>query len=72
VPALNAFTLGQLFFLFEAATVFAAALHRVNSWDQPAADESRRLTFGLAGRTALAERAAEVEAWLAGKSTDLV
>jgi len=72
VPALNAFTLGQLFFLFEAATVFAAALHRVNSWDQPAADEGRRLTFGLAGRTALAERAAEVEAWLAGKSTDLV
>ena len=29
LPQLNAFTLGQLFFLFEAATVFAGALHRV-------------------------------------------
>ena len=65
VPQLNAFTLGQLFFLFEAATVYAAALHRVNSWDQPAADESRRLTFGLAGRKGWEDRAAEIETWLA-------
>src|SRR4029450_7626164 len=47
LPQLNAFTLGQLFFLFEAATVFAGALHRVNSWDQPAAEEGR----GVGGRS---------------------
>jgi len=69
LPQLNAFTLGQLFYLFEAATVYAGALHRVNSWDQPAADEGRRLTFGLAGRKGWQDRAAEVEEWLAGKST---
>jgi glucose-6-phosphate isomerase len=69
VPQLNPFTLGQLFYLFEAATVFAGALHRVNSSDQPAADEGRRLTFGLAGRKGWEDRAAEVEEWLASKPT---
>ena len=67
VPQLNAFTLGQLVFLFEAATVYAAGLHRVDRWDQPATEEGRRLTFGLAGRKAWEDRA-EVEEWLAGKS----
>lgn len=67
IPQLNAFTLGQLFYLFEGATVFAGALHRVNSADQPAADEGRRLTFGLAGRKGWEDRAAEVEEWLASK-----
>jgi glucose-6-phosphate isomerase len=67
VPQVNAFTLGQLFQLFEAATLFAGALHRVAGWDQPAAaEEGRRLTFGLAGRE---DRVAEVEAWLAQKPT---
>ncbi len=55
-----------------AAPMDAAALHRVNSWDQAAADEGGRLNFGRAGRRVLAAWAAEVEAWLAGKSTDLV
>jgi glucose-6-phosphate isomerase len=73
LPQLNAFTLGQLFFLFEAATVFAGALHRVNSWDQPAAEEGRRLTFGLAGRKGWEDRAEEVQQWLASKgSRDIV
>lgn len=73
LPQLNPFTLGQLFMLFEAATVFAGALHRVNSWDQPAAEEGRRLTFGLAGRKGWEDRAAEVEEWLASKaSRDIV
>ncbi len=35
VPQINEFTLGQLFFLFEAAAVFAGALYRVNPFDQP-------------------------------------
>jgi glucose-6-phosphate isomerase len=69
LPQLNAFTLGQLFFFFESATVFAGGLHRVNSWDQPAAEEGRRLTFGLAGRKGWEDRAAEVEEWLASKAS---
>jgi len=69
LPQLNPFTLGQLFMLFEAATVFAGARHRVNSADQPAAEEGRRLTFGLAGRKGWEDRAAEVEEWLASKAS---
>jgi glucose-6-phosphate isomerase len=67
VPQLNAFTLGQVFYLFEAAAVFAGALHRIDGADQPAAEEGRRLTFGLAGRKGWEDRAAEVEEWLANK-----
>ena len=40
LPQLNAFTLGQLFFLFEAATVFAGALHRVEQ-PRPAGGRGR-------------------------------
>jgi glucose-6-phosphate isomerase len=67
LPQVNAFTLGQLFFLFEAATLFAGELHRINPLDQPAVEESKRLTYGLAGRKGWEDRAAEVEGWLRGK-----
>ena len=58
----------KAFKLKEAVTVFAASLHRVDSWNQPAAEEGRQLTFGLAGRKAWEDRD-EVEAWLAAKAT---
>jgi glucose-6-phosphate isomerase len=72
LPQVSAFTLGQLFYLFEVATVFAGALHQINPFDQPAVEEGKRFTFGLAGRKGWEERRAEVEAWLAGKLTDYV
>lgn len=67
LPQVNAFTLGQLFYLFEAATVFAGALHRINPLDQPAVEEGKRLTYGMAGRKGWEDRGVEVEQWLAGK-----
>lgn len=67
VPQVNAFTLGQLFYFFEVATVFAGGLHRVNPLDQPAVEEGKRLTYGMAGRKGWEDRAAEVEQWLAGR-----
>jgi len=70
VPQVNAFTLGQLFALFEAATVFAGALHRINPLDQPAVEEGKRLTYGLAGRKGWEDRRTEVEQWLAGKKSE--
>jgi glucose-6-phosphate isomerase len=70
VPAVNAFTLGQLFQFFEAATLFAGALHRINPLDQPAVEEGKRLTYGLAGRKGWEDRRTEVEQWLAGKRTE--
>lgn len=72
LPQVNAFTLGQLFYLFEVATVFAGALHRINALDQPAVEEGKRLTYGLVGRRGWEDRKAEVERWLAGKRTQYV
>jgi glucose-6-phosphate isomerase len=72
VPEVNAFTLGQMFQFFEAATLFAGGLHRINPLDQPAVEEGKRLTYGLAGRKGWEDRRTEVEQWLAGKRTGYV
>jgi glucose-6-phosphate isomerase len=72
LPQLNPFTLGQLFYLFEAAAVFAAALYRVNPLDQPGAQASKRLTFGQMGRHGFADERAAVEAWVARKRTEYI
>ena len=72
LPEVSAFALGQLLYLLEMTTVFAAALYRVNPFDQPAVEEARRFVFGLAGRKGWETRRVEVEEWLAQKSTDYI
>jgi glucose-6-phosphate isomerase len=72
VPQINAFTLGQLFYLFEVAVVFAGALYRINPLDQPGVEESKRLTYGQVGRKGFEDKRAEVEAWLARKRDDYI
>jgi glucose-6-phosphate isomerase len=42
--------LGELFMLFEIATVFAGALYGVDPLDQPGVELSKRFTYGLLGR----------------------
>jgi len=63
VPQVNAFTLGQLFFLFEVAVVFAGGLYRINPFNQPGVEESKRLTYGQMGRKGYEDKSAEVEEW---------
>ncbi len=72
LPQVNAFTLGQLFHFFEVATLFAGALHRINPLDQPAVEEGKRLTYGMAGRKGWEDRRTEVEQWLAGKKAEYI
>jgi glucose-6-phosphate isomerase len=67
VPQINAFTLGQLLYLFEVAVVFAGALYRVDPFNQPGVEESKRLTYGQVGRKGFEEKRAEVDALLARK-----
>jgi len=50
LPELNAFTLGQLLYLLETATVFAGSLYQVNPFDQPGVEEGKKLTYGIMGR----------------------
>jgi glucose-6-phosphate isomerase len=72
VPQINAFTLGQLFYLFETAVVFAGALYRIDPFNQPGVEESKRLTYGQVGRHGFEDQRAEVEALLARKRNDYI
>ncbi|HSR43350.1 MAG TPA: glucose-6-phosphate isomerase, partial [Longimicrobiales bacterium] len=51
VERLDAFALGSLFMLMEAATVHAGALYGVDPMDQPGVELGKRLTYGLLGRS---------------------
>ena len=42
--------MGELFMLFEIATVLAGALYGVDPLDQPGVELSKKLTYGLLGR----------------------
>lgn len=50
IEELSPRALGQLFMLFQIATVYAGALYGVDPLDQPGVEMSKRLTYGLLGR----------------------
>lgn len=72
VPKVDAFTLGQLFFLFEAAVALAGGLYRVDPFDQPGVEASKRLTYAQMGRPGFEQLRTEVEAWLQRKRSDFI
>ncbi len=49
-PKVNAYTIGQFIFLFEATTSFAGALFGINTYDQPAVELGKHATFALMGK----------------------
>jgi glucose-6-phosphate isomerase len=50
VEDLDAHALGELFMLFEIATVFAGSLYGVDPLVQPGVELGKNLTYGLLGR----------------------
>jgi glucose-6-phosphate isomerase len=72
LPALNAFTLGQLFYLWQMATVTVGALAGIDPFGQPGVEEGKRLAWGLMGRPGFEASRAEVETWLARKDARFV
>ena len=72
LPQINAFTIGQLAYLFETAAVFAAALYRINPFDQPGIEENQQLTYAQMARKGYDEKRAEVEALLGHKRADYI
>jgi glucose-6-phosphate isomerase len=67
LPTVNPFTVGQLVYLLEMATVATGWLAGVDPFGQPAIEEAKELTFGLMGRPGFEERRAEIESWVAEK-----
>ncbi|MBI2985711.1 MAG: glucose-6-phosphate isomerase [Deltaproteobacteria bacterium] len=56
-------TIGQLLFMFEIQTVFAAGLYRVNPFDQPGVEKGKRLTYGIMGRRGYEKERREIMLW---------
>ena len=61
IPELNAFTLGQLLFLFEMQTAYAGALLNINTFNQPGVEEGKKATFALLGKAGYAEKKKELD-----------
>jgi glucose-6-phosphate isomerase len=72
LPAVTPFTVGQLLYLFELATVAAGFLADVDPFGQPAVDEAKVLTYALLGRPGLESQKSDVGRWVAGKDTRFV
>ena len=70
LPAINAFTLGQLIMLFEMQTAIAGALLNINTFDQPGVEAGKIATYALLGRTGFDTRRKEIEATMARRSPE--
>lgn len=73
LPRIDARSVGELLFLWEAATAIAGPLFGVDPFDQPGVEASKKITQGLLGRpgfeahrTALEGRAPDDSAWILG------
>ncbi|MEN6418376.1 MAG: glucose-6-phosphate isomerase [Clostridiaceae bacterium] len=60
LPEVNAFTVGQLLYLFELATAFAGELLNINAFDQPGVEEGKKATYALLGKPGYDEKRAEL------------
>jgi glucose-6-phosphate isomerase len=61
IPELNAFTLGQLLFLFELQTAYAGAMLNIDTFNQPGVEEGKKATFALLGKAGYAAKKAELD-----------
>jgi glucose-6-phosphate isomerase len=62
LPEVNAFTVGQILFLFELATAFAGELLNINAFDQPGVEEGKKATYALLGKAGYDEKREELAA----------
>ena len=62
LDSINPETVGQLLFMFQLQTVFAAGLYGVNPFDQPAVEGGKRLAYGMMGRNCFEKERRELKA----------
>lgn len=62
LPKVNAFTVGQLLYMFEVATAFAGELLNINAFDQPGVEEGKNATYAMFGRPGYEEKKQELKA----------
>jgi glucose-6-phosphate isomerase len=69
LPELNAFTLGQLLYMFEVMTAFSGGLYDINPFDQPGVEEGKLMTYAMMGRKGYEDKKAELEGIQKGDET---
>ena len=68
VPRVTPFTIGQLVYLCEVATVGAGYLADVDPFGQAAIDDCKALTYALLGRPGLESQRREFDTWVSCKA----
>jgi glucose-6-phosphate isomerase len=61
LPEINAFTIGQLMYLFEVTVVAMGGLLNINPFDQPGVEDGKQTTYGLMGRPGYETKREEIE-----------
>lgn len=61
LPAVNPFTMGQLFYMFELSTAFAGGLYGINPYDQPGLEGSKIATYAIMGRKGYEDKKQEIK-----------
>ncbi len=61
LPEINAFTIGQLMYLFEVTVVAMGGLLNINPFDQPGVEGGKLATYGLMGRQGYEAQREELE-----------
>lgn len=62
LPAVNAFTIGQLLFYFELQTAYTGAMLNINTFNQPGVEAGKKATFALLGKAGYEAQKAELDA----------
>lgn len=62
IPEVNAFTIGELLYMFEVMTAFTGELLSINAFDQPGVEEGKNATYALLGKPGFDEKKAELDA----------
>lgn len=68
VPEINAFTVGELLFMFELETAYAGAMLNVDTFNQPGVEGGKNATYALFGRKGYEATKAEMDNAPAKKS----
>lgn len=61
LPEINAFTIGQLLYLFQVTVVALGGLLNINPFDQPGVEGGKQTTYGLLGRRGYEAQREELE-----------
>ncbi len=61
LPEVNAFTIGQLLFMFEMETAFAGAMLNINTFNQPGVEGGKNATYALFGKKGYEATKAEMD-----------